>query len=429
MAAPEVPDWTRPTQLFAKDPTGEFIPVLVDANGQLYIVIQGELAGITGSVVVDQSDSIRQVQGIEGANLRTVAVDASGRLIMVPYGTTTVAGTATVTQADSIREIQGADGATLRTVVVDSAGRMIMVPMGQSGNYMAVDASGYLTTILKGLEGANLRTLVVDSAGRLVAVVKGMYDSTPTDVAVDASGRMIMIPTDPADVWGNAISMGNAELAAVFSPAKRFDRRGNVVMVEDFKYGIEEWLTSGDGTGNAVACSSNHYKTGPFSAKLTAGSDGLRYARMVRYFPTPYVKTLGFEMSFSIHAQTKEISFELAVGLGTKTWYAGFYFDRGEAELQYLNSANVETKLDDAPTLVADDYLYYTMKGVINCTGDLYSRFLFMSTEYDMGAYALRTITGATLPTVLLVIEHHGNAGYNPYIYIDDLILTVNEPA
>jgi len=429
MVAPEVPDWTRPTQLFAKDPTGEFIPVLVDANGQLYIVIQGELAGITGSVVVDQSDSIRQVQGIEGANLRTVAVDASGRLIMVPYGTTTVAGTATVTQADSIREIQGADGATLRTVVVDSAGRMIMVPMGQSGNYLLVDADGFLAALMKGNDAGTLRSVAVDASGNIVAVMKALYGATLTTVACDASGRIIMIPTDPADVWGNAISMGNAELAARLTGLGGFDRRGNALLFDTFENGLSKGTTTLSGTGAAVELSSASSRLGGFSLKLTAGSDASRFAQYHWFLPYPVLSKVGFELSFSFDGDTEYLQLKLVFYDGTTLHTATIRYDDDNNKVQYLDSGGTWQDLIASVGLVRTTKNYHTVKMVVDLENDKYHRVLLDKWAWTTGNLAIETSANAGTPAVEAQVRLYGASGTNAVAYVDGFIVTQNEPA
>ena len=151
---------------------------------------------------------IALIYGKDGVTQREVAVDSSGRIIMVPYGTTTIQGTATVTQAEKDREVQGSDGATLRTLAVDASGRLIMVPRGQSGNYLDVDAAGYLTSVMKGLEGATLHTVGVDASGNLIAVAKGSDGANLVTLKVDASGQLVMVPRGQSGNYLNVDAAG-----------------------------------------------------------------------------------------------------------------------------------------------------------------------------------------------------------------------------
>ena len=195
-------DWTNAVTILAVYPDGTVEPVKVNAAGRLEAVLVGAIDGITDNITVEQDDAIREIQGVDGVDLHTIAVDSSGRIIMVVYGTATIEGTATVTQDSAVREIQGADGVTLRTMAVDGAGRAIMVPIGQSGNYLLIDAEGRMSAVLVGTDGATLRPVVVNDAGNLVAIVQGMDGATPRPIAVDASGRIIMLPYGTTTVDG-----------------------------------------------------------------------------------------------------------------------------------------------------------------------------------------------------------------------------------
>ena len=81
-------------------------------------------------------------------------------------------------------------GVGLHTISVDDEGQMIMVPRGESGHYMDVDVNGFLSAILKGYDGAAYQTIKTDEAGRMEALMKGAYDAALKTIAVDEDGRM-----------------------------------------------------------------------------------------------------------------------------------------------------------------------------------------------------------------------------------------------
>jgi len=88
--------------------------------------------------------------------------------------------------------------------------------------------------------------IAVDADGNIIVVMKGEYEGSLKTVAVDEGGRILMIPTDPADIWGNAISIGLGELIAALSVAKRFDKRGSVLFLEDFENGLGTLIVRGE---------------------------------------------------------------------------------------------------------------------------------------------------------------------------------------
>ena len=75
---------------------------------------------------------------------------------MIPYGDLDITTLPPVDQADPTRTVQGEDGGTLHTLAVDAQGRLIMLPYGW--------------------DGTAYRKLRVDEEGRMVAVMKGAAD-------------------------------------------------------------------------------------------------------------------------------------------------------------------------------------------------------------------------------------------------------------
>lgn len=384
MALPEVPDWTQLIQLM-----GQYggVPKLIatDENGQLYIVIQGELTGITGDV--------------------------------------------NVTQEEKDREIQGADGATLRTVAVDASGQIIMVPRGQSGNYMLVDASGYLTSVMKGLEGANLRTIAVDADGNIVGVFKGLYDSTLTTLKVDANGRLIAVLTDPEDTWGVFKAMGFAGLARVLSYGKSYDHRGDVFFMTSFENGIVGWKAFTDGTGAEVRHSVEQAKHGAYSCQLVAGSDGDRYARIKRYFHYPVEGKIGLEFSFTLDPDTDEVRAWLLYYDGTLVRDFRVKYDHTNTDLICWSSGGAEVTLNSNLNLFVRDEVFHTIKLVVDIANDAFVRVLCDGEEYDASAGDVNTTADTTAKRLEADIEHKGDAAINANIWVDDIILTESEPA
>lgn len=429
MAAPEVPDWTRPTQLFAKDPSGDLVPVVVDANGQLYIVIQGALESITADVNVTQEEKDREIQGADGATLRTVAVDASGQIIMVPRGQS---GNYMLVDASGYLTaiLKGLDGATLRSVEVDSGGRIINVIRDPtSDNYVAVDSSGYLTNVIKGLDGATLRTVAVDASGNIVAVMKGEYSGALKTVATDASGRIVMIPTDPTDVWGNAISMGNAELAARLGVVQRHDNRGSTAFIDNFENGLCHFIKGYSGSGYDHVLTTAESKFGGYALKLVGGSTSEYYAHATWWIGYSYTTKVGFEVGFRIGDDVDYILLELALYDGSKQHYGQVRYDYSGQKWEYLDSAAAWQDLLTSYVLTATAYGFYSVKLVIDFVNNLYTRFLSVDDEVNMSAYAIREAASGSAPHIQVRVRVYSDAGKNGWIYVDPIVITTNEPA
>lgn len=381
----EVPDGVHAIHLVGHDSGGDPYVVLVDTSGRLVAVIQGEISGITNNVTVEQ--------------------DAKDR------------------------EIQGADGPTLRTVAVDSSGQIIMVPRGQSGNYLDVDASGFLTTLIKGLDGATLRSIAVDGTGNLIAVIKGDDGGTLRTASLNADGRFEIVPYDPDDVWGNAIGMGNAELAAILSPVKRGDRRGQVVWWDAFEDGLAQWVTSTSGAGGSVDLASGHSVYGAYSCKLTGGSDASKFAGIDRMWRYPGSTKIGLSAKLAWGSNVDYIEIRLLPRDGTNAYIAAVRWVTSTTDFEYYDSGAGWTDIDASKGLLSDDRIFHYMKAVIDLDTKQYVRAFLDDEEYDISGNAFFSTASALQPRIASEVILHSDAGQNPVCYVDQVIQTYNEPA
>lgn len=274
-------------------------------------------------------------------------------------------------------------------------------------------------------------TLVaVDEDGNIVAIMKGEYAGTLKSIAVDAAGRVIMIPTDPADVWGNAISMGNAELAAVFSFVKRYDRRGMVVFPEGFEGGLSSWVPIESGTGAAVRHSAKQSFSPPYSCELVAGSTGDRYAGLERYLPFPVVGKIGLQASFTLDPETEHVRLILSWYDGTtrRTWAVNY--DLPDTSLGCGAGDGQHTILKSDLSLRVSDTQFHTFKFVADLENEAYVRVLCNSLSYTPTGAVISKAADATGPCLVIYIRNYSisSPATNPNIWVDNIILTQMEP-
>ncbi len=445
------PDYTRVTEIKGVDPSGNLITMAVDATGQLYAVIKGTdgvtlrtiavdasgriimvpygVTAISGTATVTQVDKDREIQGKEGTTLRTIAVDSAGRIIMVPYGVTSISGTATVTQAEKDREVQGKDGSTLRTLAVDANGQLIMVPRGQSGNYMSVDASGFMTSVMKGVDGVTLRTVAVDSSGNIIGVLQGDYAGSLKTLAVDSQGRMLAVLTDPEDVFGNPHYMGAAELAVRLGSIVTYERRGQVIFMDGFEDGDAPWYPHAIVGSGEYWLSTSEARSGMFSYRIRATGGADTRQDIDLYRSIPYLSNLGIEFSVSADTESNIIQLYWEIRGISKGIYAGLRIDVENNLAYYLNSAGGWTQLTSDWLVYCDPGLFTTFKLVVDPKAQKYVRLLTADRTYDMSTIAAQAIGASNVSYSLLHLGQLGKATAITAIWLDDIILTQNEPA
>lgn len=268
-----------------------------------------------------------------------------------------------------------------------------------------------------------------DANGYIIAVMKGEYAGTLTTVAVDAAGRILMIPTDPADVWDNAISTGIGELIAALTPAKRFDRRGDIIFIEGFESGLTHGVVTTSGTGAAVAVTTAEARSGGLAAKLTGGSDGSRYAALSWYFHQTPEGKIGLEAHFRPDADIQYLVLQIAWYDGAELHQGNLRWNNDNEDFEYYDSAGAYQQLQTGDDLIGRAGLFHTAKLVVDVENDLYHRALCRAAEVDMSSYALYTPTDTSGPYILFTVFLYSHSGDNDWCYLDNVIMTQNEPA
>ena len=447
--AEDFPDFTRAVRLLGIDDAGDLVTVLVDSAGNLGAIVKGLAPGdVLTAIAVDASGQLvmvprgqsgnymlvddsgfllaRMIGQIPEVGQAYVAVDASGQIIMVPRGQSgyylnvdangymgailkaaadvNVQGSVPVDQNSAVREVQGADGETLRTVVVDANGQMIMVPRGQSGYYMSVDASGYLTAVLKGLYSGELNT-----------------------IAVDTNGRIEAFGLDGEDQWGQVLKTGNSDLAARLGSPVNWDWRGSVIYTHDFSMGKGPVFTSLSGTGAAAAIDPTYGGYGGYALKLTGGSDATRFSRFGLSIGTNPSDRIGGAVRFSIADNTGYVELRLHAYVGATSPWAYVRLDVANGQIQLYNSVGSWVNVG-AVTVNKEAFTYSWFKLVVNQTTKMYERVLYNKTEVDISAYGCPIVETTDDGSMLFCLFNYSRSGQNDVVYVDQIILTVNEP-
>jgi len=141
------PDYHRATIMEGYD-GANFIPLLVDEDGQLYSVMVGDDGGTPRLIKVDaQGRMMSRMTGMYGPNPKDVAVDADGNIVT---------------------RIKGSFGGLLRDVKVDVLGRLIGIFQGHDGiDYqdIYVDDTGRMIARIQGVAGGDEPLFTIEDGG------------------------------------------------------------------------------------------------------------------------------------------------------------------------------------------------------------------------------------------------------------------------
>jgi len=221
------------------------------------------------------------------------------------------------------------------------------------------------------------------------------------------------------DLGEHAVRLGSPHL---------WDRRGDVLYSSDFRDGMGMLYGGVSGLGAVVNLWTGASRQGAYSVRLLTGSTANWSANIAGMLPLPVSSRIGFEISFSMDPQTTMWDFEIH-------WLDGAYLH--ECQIRYddaLGTLWILTGMGLGQFATHPYRLYeaprpcHTFKMVADIAANTYVRCILDDALYDLLAYAPQTALNAALPRLFVMAEHMGAAAANVPAWIDNLIVTQNEP-
>ena len=357
-------------------------------------------------------DYTRKVQLLAkfGDKLVPVAVDANGQLRALISGAVDVSTLPPVQQADRSREIQGSDGTALRTIAVDAQGRII--------------------GLFHGHDGVRYIPIRVDADGRIEALMKGEHAGTLKTLATDDQGRILATMTDLANIWGVQPVVGSAELAARLGSLSVYERRGLVFLQEDFSQGFGRFRPDVAGTGARATITADHWLTGGYALKLEAGTDEGGYARASHLAaPLSLDKNFGLEWAFSQDWYFDYIQALVSVHTGTRLKQFGVRYHLADLSLRVLHSPHGWVAFATGVDCHAKLSSFHRAKLVFAPATGRYLRLYWDDGVYDLSAYACWDSSSALDANVRISFLIQGGGPSNPTMVLDSVLFTLDEPA
>lgn len=221
-------------------------------------------------------------------------------------------------------------------------------------------------------------------------------------------------------------SNDNGELAARLGAYQSIDRRGSVVLHDNFEDGINAWVAIlGAGAGSALGWSTESFRSGGFSAKISGGL--ATASSMRRSWGVNEPNKVGIEFSFAV---------EFYQGITGTNFYSdnvNQYFAlwglTGAQLLIFDANAGMVTVIPNVEALF-NDQSFNTVKMVWDTITAKYTRIIFNQLEIDLSQYTVPFLTPPPVVGKHMIAEFQiaSAAARNDYAYVDDFIATINEP-
>ena len=219
-----------------------------------------------------------------------------------------------------------------------------------------------------------------------------------------------------------------AELAIRVGHPVSLDRLGEIIFAENFESGLVRCTTFTSGLGGSIIISGDKSRSGGFSCKMVAGSSLQKLARINIVQPLPIISNLGIEFHHTVNNNTDYFLYYFYIYDGTNKYLIDMKFDTTNKKLYLRDSTDIYIEIDDDFPISYSDIFYHGFKIVIDVKNAMYKRLITNHTTYNISNYSLYLHSASTLRYLNFFLQHFGIVDNNPAIYLDNIIITQNEP-
>lgn len=228
-----------------------------------------------------------------------------------------------------------------------------------------------------------------------------------------------------ADTIFGVADMG--ELAARLGSVDAFDRRGNIIWIDDFEAATIGWEVQYTGGAGNTNLSTNRWLHGSQSLYIEPDTDDDDRVMIIRNLAYPVVGKLGLEATMTCVDEVDFLAIYMRLYDGTNYHDSGFGYWNTTEQLTYINSIGGNTTFANNIKTNDDDRLFLHFKYVYDFVNDKYVRGLFNGVEYNMSSYSGPLSADATHPYLRLYVVCDCDGTGTAYSYVDNVILTQNE--
>lgn len=218
------------------------------------------------------------------------------------------------------------------------------------------------------------------------------------------------------------------ELAARLLSPVNFDRRGEVLAIEDFDYGYNAWAASTAGADSYIKLEAGYAGVTPYCMHFKAGTSSKYTVTLQRSLASWGLTRGGLEFTFSIGDWSDSVDANMGYSDGTK-WHEidlRIIRDATNPFQLYYNGAyhDIVTGFDLGQPISMGK----TAKIVADFQNDKYIRLVYQGLVIDLTDIPLYNFAFVGPPWIAVTIRLRNQAGHSTEMYLSRVIVTSNEP-
>jgi len=219
------------------------------------------------------------------------------------------------------------------------------------------------------------------------------------------------------------------ELAARLGSPDTHDRRGDVVWWDDAECGLAKWTNTPVGVNASFGLDTTRARNGRNSYKLRPGDAANDTISATHEQPISHMSRYGFEFSFSVDPNASVIQWWHRHFDGANLTDLIVEWKSSTNELACWIPPGVFLVFASGVFVFSHATLFNTGKMVVNAETMRYERFILNNVVYDLDQQSGVSAASALAPHHELIIRVFNVTGAAPTVWVDDIILTENEPA
>lgn len=219
-----------------------------------------------------------------------------------------------------------------------------------------------------------------------------------------------------------------AELAVRLHAVRSIDRAGEVVLAEDFRYGVSALETDTAGLGEAVSVSPLYSRFGQFTIKLEHLANANSWSSIAAHATAVESEKIGLEFQFVAMTSDPRVLGYVTLYTGSYYYLWGLAWDATEDKV-YIGGDSVGwTEIASGHDIFQGIPRYHNVKFVVDVDDLNYERVIIDGEVIPVIEKAAYSEENSASPHLIGAIYNGKGPTVANEIYIDYLIITRNEP-
>jgi len=218
------------------------------------------------------------------------------------------------------------------------------------------------------------------------------------------------------------------ELAARLGSVNTFNRSGDVIFQDGFESGLAAFYDIAPGTDADTDITPLTSRNGGFSCKMVSGLLAESVTLVAKFLAYPFLCKMGFEVSFSYPSTGVQIYIALLIYTGDERVLGLILIEPASERIRYYTVDSTWVVLVSGVDPALGTQWFNTIKLVIDFENRMFDKLFINKDVVDINSYALHVSDSDAAPLLDTEVYIKPTTNVNRTVYIDDWIMTINEP-